>query len=270
MSRALLLCLLLLPMTAQAAPAPLQTPADTVIGKVALEQRIGAELPLQLVFRNAAGEDVRLGDFFGQGPVLLVPVWYSCPNLCGVTLRGLESGLREVDFSVGKDFRVVAVSVDPEDATAKAAGIRDGLVRNYGRPGAADGWQLLTGEAEAVRGFYRALGIGYSYDRQTRQYAHPATIVLATADGRISRYMPGVVFEPQHLRRGLLEAGHGRLGSVVDRVLLRCYSYDPATGRYSLLVTHLLRLAGSLTVVLLGGGMLLALWRERRRRRASP
>lgn len=241
-----------------------QTPADQVVNQVTLEQRIGDELPPDLEFRDSQGRDVRLGDLFDDRPVLLVPVWYSCPNLCGVTLRGLESGLREVDFTVGKDFQVVAISMDPKDSLSKAAGLKAGLISHYDRPGSADGWHLLTGDEESIGQLYQAMGIGYSYDADIKQYAHPATLVLATPAGRISRYLLGVVFEAQTLRLGLLEASKGKLGSVMDKVLLRCYSYDPATGRYSLLVINLIRVAGGTTVALLGGGLLIAIRRERR------
>lgn len=242
----------------------MQTPADQMVDRVSLQQRIGEQLPLDLMFRDTDGRSVRLGEYFGDKPVLLVPIWYSCPNLCGVTLRGLEQGLREVDFTVGENFQVVAISVDPKDPPFKAAGIRSALLDNYGRPESAGGWHLLTGEPESIRLVYQALGVGYAYDAALKQFAHPATLVLATPNGRISRYLPGVVFEPQTLRLGLLEAAKGQLGSVVDKVLLRCYSYDPATGRYSLLVIDVLRVAGSATVALLGGGLLLAIRRERR------
>lgn len=242
----------------------MQTPADQVVNKVSLQQRIGEQLPLELPFRDTSGRRVRLSEYFNGQAVLLVPIWYSCPNLCGVTLRGLEQSLREIDFSVGKDFQVVAISVDPKDPLIKAAGIRSALLENYGRPESADGWHLLTGDQEAIEQVYEAMGVGYVYDAALEQYAHPATLLLATPSGQISRYLPGVVFEPRTVRLGLLEAARGQLGSVVDKVLLRCYSYDPATGRYSLLVIDLLRIAGSATVILLGGGVLLAIRRERR------
>src|SRR5699024_8172634 len=136
----------------------LQTPADEVVNKVSLQQRIGAELPLALDFHDSQGRDIQLAELFGDKPVLLVPVWYSCPNLCGVTLRGLESGLRDVDFTAGQDFQVVAISMDPEDSRSTAAGIRDALVRNYDRPDSAHGWHLLTGEPASIEQAYRALG----------------------------------------------------------------------------------------------------------------
>jgi len=259
----LLYLLLLLPLLALA-----QTPqqADAVLGQATVQQKLDAPLPLELQLVNEAGEAVQLGRYFGEQPVVIVPVWYSCPNLCGLTLRGLVGALKEVDFSAGKDYQVVAISIDPNDGPDKATALKAELLRSYDRAGAADGWHLLTGSEPVVREFTQALGFGYSYDPASEQYAHPAVLVLSGSDGRINRYLQGVVFPPQDLRLGLLEAAAGKLGSLVDQVIMRCYGYDPATGGYSFMVTRVLQLLGSVLVLLLAGGILFALWRERRRR----
>lgn len=256
----LLLCLLL--------PAQAQSPqqADAAIRQAKVEQKLNELLPLELELLDEAGEAVQLGRYFGRQPVVIAPVWYSCPNLCGLTLRGLVGALKEVDFSAGQDFQVIAISIDPKDGPGKAAALKAELLRGYDRPGGAAGWHLLTGSEPAVRQFTQALGFGYSYDPTSKQYAHPAVLVLSGSDGRINRYLQGVVFPPQDLRLGLLESAAGKLGGLIDQVIMRCYGYDPVTGSYSLMVSRVLQLAGSLLVLLLGGGILLALWRERRRR----
>lgn len=258
-----LLLLFLLPLLAQA-QSPQQI--NDTISRARVEQKLDAPLPLELEFVNDAGEMVQLGRYFGSQPVVIAPVWYSCPNLCGLPLRGLVGALKEVDFSAGQDYQVVAISIDPHDGPKKAAALKAELLRSYDRAGAADGWHLLTGTEPAVRELTQALGFGYSYDPHNKQYAHPAALVLSGSDGRINRYLQGVVFPPQDLRLGLLESAQGKLGSLVDQVIMRCYGYDPVTGTYSFMVTRALQMAGSFLVLLLGGGILLALWRERRQR----
>lgn len=260
----LLSLLLLIPALAAA-----QTAADISLGAATLEQRIGAQLPLTLRFNDESGRPVRLGEYFHGRPVILVPAWYSCPNLCGLTLRGLVAGLKEVEFQAGRDFQVVAVSIDPRDDAYKAQALKDQLVRDYGRPATADGWHLLTGAEPQIRQLAQSVGFGYRYDEAQQQYAHPATLVLAGGGGRVSRYLPGVVFPGRDLRLGLVETAQGRLGSVMDKVLLRCFSYDPVTGRYSLTIIRALQIAGGLLVVVMAGGIGIALWRERRRREAA-
>lgn len=258
---------LLLGAAAAAAATPVAgTPADAVLGGVSLEQRIGESLPLTLSFTDDAGGRSRLGEYFHGKPVIVAPVWYSCPNLCSVTLDALVDGLAEIDFEPGRDFEVVAVSIDPRDDAARAAELKADLLRRYGRAGTETGWHLLTGDAPTIRALTDRLGFGYRYDETTGQYAHPATLALASADGRITRYLPGVEFPPDDLRLALVETGRGQLGSVVDRVLLRCFSYDPATGRYTLAIVGVLRLLGVLTVLGIGTGLAVALIREHRRR----
>lgn len=239
------------------------TPADTALDGADLDQNIGQHLPLETVFRDERDERVRLGDYFDDRPVILAPVWYSCPNLCGVTLRGLVDALESLDFRAGRDFQVVAVSIDPRDGVDQAARLESELLALDGD--GAGGWHLLTGSETDIRRVTGALGFGYRYDEGTDQYAHPATLALAAADGRVTRYLPGVEFPPSDLRLALLEAGRGELGSVVDRVLLRCFSYDPATGRYTLTIVNVLRVLGMLTVAGMALALTVALLRERRR-----
>lgn len=259
----IVLALLLVTATGPAAFAA--TPAETALDGAELDQKIGQSLPLKAAFRDARGEAVRLGDYFDGKPVILAPVWYSCPNLCGVTLRGLVNALEALDFRAGRDFQVVAVSIDPRDGVEQAARLASELLPHRGE--GASGWHLLTGSEADIRRLTERLGFGYRYDEGTDQYAHPATLALAAPDGRVTRYLPGVEFPPPDLRLALLEAGRGELGSVVDQVLLRCFSYDPATGRYTLAIVNVLRVLGTLTVAGMALALTVALLRERRRER---
>lgn len=240
--------------------------ADEALAGARLEQKIGARLPMALTFRDEADRAVSLDTYFRDKPVIVAPVWYSCPNLCNATLNGLVKGLKELDFRVGEDFQVVAVSIDPRDGVEQAAALKTDLMRQYGDARTSNGWHLLTGSEDNIRQFTDRLGFGYRYDPATGQYAHPATLALASADGQVTRYLPGIAFPAPDLRLALLEAGRGELGSVVDQVLLRCFSYDPETGQYTVAIVNVLRVLGSLTVVGVALAVVFALRRERRRR----
>ncbi len=237
--------------------------------EVGFDQRLGVRVPLQAWFRDANGRVVRLGDLVGRRPAVLVMTYYECPNLCTLVLNGLVSGLRQVTFDAGKQFNVITISISPRDTPQLAHAKKAAYVAKYGRPNAAGGWHFLTGTPEQIATVAHTIGFRYFYDENSRQYAHAAGIVLLTADGRIARYMPGVAFPAQELRLGLVEASSDRIGTLTDRLWLLCYHYDPSTGRYSLLVEAILRLAALATAASLGGLILLLLWRERARRRAA-
>lgn len=261
--RWLALLALLVPLCGAASAAV--TPAGRILAAAGLDQRVGAWLPPDLTFRDERDRRVALGDFFDGRPVILAPVWYSCPNLCNVTLNGLVDSLRSIDFRAGRDFEVVAFSIDPRDGIDEAAALEAELLRQYDSPGAAHGWHLLTGGEDQIRRLAGQIGFSYRYDQRTGQYAHPATVVLITGQGRVSRYLPGVEFPPRDLRLALLEADQGELGSIVDEVLLRCFDYDPDTGRYSLAIINVMRILGSLTVAGIAAGLAVALIREHRK-----
>ncbi len=233
--------------------------------EVAFDQRVNEQVPLDLEFRDERGRPVRLGQYFGQRPVILVPVYYRCQNLCPLVLDGLLRALRAVAFTAGDQFDVVAVSIDPRDSPGLAAAKQADVVQRYGRPGAALGWHFLSGSEAAIRELTRALGFRYAYDAATDQYAHAAGIVLLTPRGRIFRTLYGIEYSPRDLRLSLVEASGNALGTPVDQVLLFCYHYDPATGKYTLIVMHIIRLSGGITVLALGT-FLVMMWRRDRRR----
>jgi protein SCO1 len=210
---------------------------------------IGAALPLTAQLRDERGAEVRLGDYFHRKrPVILALVYFECPMLCTLTLNGLLRGLALVSYSAGRDFDVVAVSIAPAETWKLAAKKKRRLLDNYRRPGAFDGWHLLTGVQGQIDLIAKAAGFKYRFEPRTGQYYHASGILILTPDGRISRPMFGVEYGPEDLRLALLEASRGRLGSIVERALLYCYRYDPAVGRYSLKVLALVRAAAALTV----------------------
>ncbi len=253
-----------------AAQGPAQSPPDgrpPILRNVAIEQRLDRQLPLDLRFRDEAGRAVRLGDFFGERPVVLVLAYYDCPMLCTQVLNGLTAAMRVLSFDAGREFEVVTVSFDPRDDPADARAKKEPYVARYGRPGAAAGWHFLTGEPRAIAGLTEAVGFRYAWDERIGQFAHASAIYVATPDGRLSRYFYGIEYAPRDLRLALVEASRGKIGTPVDQLLLYCYHYDPAAGRYGAVVMNMVRVAG-VAAVLVITVFLAVMWRRDRRRDA--
>jgi protein SCO1/2 len=219
---------------------------------VAIEQKLDHQLPLDLVFRDESGQHVKLGQYFGQKPVILAFVYYDCPMLCTQVLNGMVTSFRVLPFQVGKEFDVVTVSFDPRE-TSELATNKKKVYINYMpekmRPAATNGWHFLTGDAENISKLTDAVGFRYRYDEATKQFAHASGIMLATAQGKLARYFYGVEYAPRDLRLGLIETSANKIGSPVDQLLLYCYHYDPATGKYGAAVMKIMRIAGVLTVL---------------------
>jgi protein SCO1 len=227
---------------------------------VGIDQHLDAQVPPDLIFRDETGKTVKLGDYFGQKPLILNLVYYNCTMLCGEALAGLASAMRLVKFDVGNQFDVITVSFDPRETPEMAAAKKIDYVKRYGRANAAAGWHFLTGQPESINALTKTVGFQYQYDPKSNQYAHATAIMVLTPQGRISRYFYGVDFPPKDLRMGLVEASQGKIGNAVDAVLLYCYHYDPETGKYGAMVSNILRLAGAATILLLGG-LIFILWR---------
>jgi protein SCO1/2 len=230
---------------------------------VGIEQRLDSQVPPDLPFRDETGRAVKLADYFGKKPLILNLVYYNCTMLCGEALAGLSSAMRLVKFDVGKEFEVVTVSFDPRETPEIAAAKKKDYVKRYGRSGADTGWHFLTGPAESVNALTKAVGFQYQYDPKINQFAHATAIMVLTPEGRISRYFYGVDFPPKDLRMGLVEASQGKIGNPIDAVLLYCYHYDPATGKYGAVIANILRLAAAATILILGGFIFIMLRLER-------
>jgi protein SCO1 len=231
------------------APSNLRPPR---LENVGIDQHLDAQIPPSLTFTDEAGRSVMLGEYFGNKPLILNLVYYNCTMLCGEELAGLTSALKLVKFDLGKEFEVVTVSFDPRETPAIAATKKQGYIARYGRPGASDGWHFLTGSADSINALASAVGFRYHYDPQTSQYAHATAIMILTPRGHISRYLYGVDFPPKDLRMGLVEASQQKIGNPIDQVLLYCYHYDPATGKYGAVVNNILKLGGGITILFLG------------------
>jgi protein SCO1/2 len=233
-------------------PTAALTPGD--LSRVKFEQHPGQQISRELVFRDETGRVVKLGGLFANRPVILVPGYYRCPMLCTMINDGLINALQNLRASVGKDFDVVELSIDPQETRAAAAERKALCVRRYGRSGAADGWHCLIGDANAIAQLTDEAGYRYAYDPEIKQYAHPSGVIVLTPDGKISRYVFGVTFNSTELREALAAAEQGKSGSVLSQIFLLCYHYNPITGKYAGLVLSVLRFAS------VGFVALIALW----------
>jgi protein SCO1/2 len=250
-----------------AGPLPAQDNAKpAALRDVAFDQQLNQQVPLDLKFRDEGGKRVRLGDYFGQKPVILSFVYYTCQDLCPLLLDGVVRTLRALSFEAGNQFNVITVSFDAHDSPALAAAKKKDLIGRYGRPGASAGWHFLTGEEAAIEKLTRSVGFHYTYDAHTGEFAHATGIVILTPGGKTARYFYGIEFSPRDLRLGLIEAAANKIGSPIDQLLLFCFHYDPVTGKYGLLITNVIRLAGFATIVILGSFILIMLRRERSNR----
>ena len=262
------ICALLVAVMAFATSARAEDPNSAVLPKalegVGFDQKLDQPLPLDLEFRDEQGREVALGSYFGERPVVLALVYYDCPMLCTLVLNGLVSAMKPLDFTPGRDYDVVAVSFDPREKPELAAAKRAGYLERYARQGSERGVHFLTGDAAAITALTGAAGFRYTFDEPSNQFAHPAGILVATPQGHIARYLFGADFAPRDLRLALVEAAAGRIGSVTDQVLLYCYHYDPASGRYTTAVMNLIRAGGIATVFSLGL-FVTVMWRRDRR-----
>jgi protein SCO1/2 len=218
-------------------------PGQVDVEEITFQQKIGAQIPLDLNFLDETGQQVQLSDYFGLKPAILLFAYYECPMLCPLVLEDLTHSLQGLSFTAGKDFQVITVSLDPEETPELAAAKKEAYLKQYGRESADHGWHFLTGKPEDIEELARVVGLEYAYDEAADEYAHPSGLVILTPHGRISRYIFGLDFAPRDLRLGLVEAADGKIGSTVDQLFLLCYRYDPETGKYSLFITNVLRIA---------------------------
>ncbi len=242
------------------------TPAPELSGVGIIEHLNGA-LPRDAAFHDTDGKAVTLGDFFdGKRPTLLVFAYHTCPMLCSLVLDATVRSLNDVAWTVGHEFDVVSISIDPHDTPETATRKRASVVESYARAkGSVAGWHFLVGDETNIRKVTEAIGFEYRYDARQKQYAHPAAIYLLTPEARIARYLYGIQFDPKDIRLGLLEAAEGRSVSTTERILLYCYHYDPQGGHYSILAMRVMRLGGVVTLGALGTFLTIMWAREKRR-----
>jgi protein SCO1/2 len=241
---------------------------EAILHDVGIDQHLGQQVPLDLMFRDETGQAVRLEEYFGNKPVILALVYYECPMLCTLTLTGLVGALKAVSFDVGREFSIVTVSINPTEAPQLAAAKKAKYLKSYGRAGAEAGWHFLTGDEASIRRLADAVGFRYRYVPEQKQFAHAAGITVLTPQGLISHYFFGIEYAPRDLRLSLVEASNKRIGSPVDQLLLYCFHYDPVTGTYAATALSIVRLGGAVTVLALGT-YLVAMWRRERQRSAE-
>jgi protein SCO1/2 len=248
-------------LTSEGAPDRAE-PLPEELVDVDIVERRGDQVPLDLVFRNEDDVEVRLGEYFdGERPVILVLGYNRCPMLCGLVMNGVIDAIKPLEWVTGEQFRLVSVSIDPEESVRLATTKKADYLRYYGKEGAETGVHFLRGSQESIEKLASAVGFKYRYIEETNEYAHGAAMMITTPNGVISQYLMGVLHDPQTVRLALVEAADGKIGSALDRVLLFCFQYDPKAGRYTPAVMNLLKVGGVLTVGFLGA-FLFALWRR--------
>ena len=231
---------------------------------VGIDEKLDAQIPLDLQFRDSTGKQIKLAELFdGDRPTILSLNYSDCPMLCQLQLNGLLDGLRDLNWDPGDNFDIVSVSIDPLETPQRARQTKQRYVKAYGRPETAAGWHFLTGNKESIRRLADAVGFGFKYVPESKEYAHAAAIMVCTPEGRVSRYLYGVLYPSQTLRLSLVEAGEGKIGSTLDRVMLFCFNYDAATGRYAPVAVQMMKIAGGVTVTTIMVGLIPS-WLRRR------
>lgn len=257
------------PGLAERTPQPGALNAQKISEQVGFEQRLGETLPLDLPFRDETGKAVRLGDYFGSRPVLLAFVYFRCPVLCPQIIIGTAAAMKGVGYEPGQELEIVFVSFDPEDTPELAAEKKSSAVERYGKQGSAAGWHFLTGDAASIQRLTASAGFRYAYDPTIDQFAHASGVVVATPDGRLARYLYGVEYAPKDLKLALFEAGEGRIGGLAEKLMLLCFDYDAALGKYTVATLFAIKVGGAITLAVLIFSMIWMLRSERRLERAA-
>jgi protein SCO1/2 len=234
-----------------------------VLKNVGLDQKLNAQVPLDLTFRDEHGATVSLGQLLQGKPAILTMVYYKCPMLCTEVLNATLNSLKEVPLEIGKDFSVITVSIDPSEKPVLAEAKQIMYTGLYGRPGAVHGWHFLTGDEEQIQKLAAAVGFRFVYDKESSQFAHASGIMVMTPEGRMSRYFYGLAYNPRDLRLALVEAGEGKIGSTVDAIMLFCFHYDPVTGKYAVTILNIVRGVGALSAIAIAIGIFIFARREK-------
>jgi protein SCO1/2 len=241
--------------------APALNPGD--LSRVTFEQHPGVQIARDLVFRDENGRAFRFGDHFGKEPIILVLGYYRCPMLCMLINDGLIQALQDLKLQIGRDFQVVDVSIDPDEKPADALAKKAQYMKSYGRPEAAANWHCLVGDRQSIARLTDQVGFRYGYDPQTRQYAHPSGVITLTPEGKISRYVFGVKFDPKDIRDAIVSAKQEQSSSIISQVILLCYHYNPITGKYGASILTILRVGGVITLLGIVGFIVMMVRREK-------
>jgi protein SCO1/2 len=232
-----------------------------LLRSVGIDQKMGAQVPLDLPFDDESGNPVTLRKYLGK-PVILALVYYQCPSLCNMVLNGVLRSVKSLAVTAGDEYDIVAVSFDPRETVEMAAAKKVSYIKGYNRANAERGWHFLTGPEASSKSLAEAVGFRYAYDAINNQYAHGSAIMLLTPEGQVTRYFYGIDYPARDLRLALVEASNRRIGSPIDAVMLYCYHYDPSNGKYGMVIMNVLRLAGFATVAALAGFMIIMFRRD--------
>jgi protein SCO1/2 len=244
--------------SANNAPKPYSEQADPLVATqvpnqlkdVGIKENLGTALDLNLPFVNDQGQSVVLAQYFGgKKPVIISPIYYSCPGLCNFHLNGLVDGLKGLDWTVGNQFDVIAVSFDAKETSDLAKNKKDNYMKVYGRPGSESGWHFLTGNSETVKALTDSLGFKFKWSEEMKEWSHASAAIIISPEGKISRYLPGIVFEPKTLKIALNEGSQGKVGNLIDSLILYCFQYNPHKSEYTLVAFQIMKVAALFTVL---------------------
>ncbi|MGE3757858.1 MAG: SCO family protein, partial [Pseudobdellovibrionaceae bacterium] len=220
---------------------------------VGIDEKLGVSLDKTLPVVNEKGETVPLGTYFDKHrPVILSLVYFSCPGLCNYHLNGLNDGMKELDWSIGKEFTVISLSFDPKETFETAAAKKETYLKVYGRKDAEKDWHFLTAKADTIKKITEATGFKYKWIEEAKEWSHGSAAIMLTPEGKISRYLPGVMFEKKDLRLALTEASDGKVGNFVDHFVMTCFRWDPKQSKFTLYGFRLVQAGSGVTVLLLG------------------
>jgi protein SCO1/2 len=229
---------------------------------IGIDEHLGDHLDLDLVFVDEKGQKKKLSSYItGDKPTVLILGYYECPRLCGLVFNGFSLTAKSLQWSIGDEYNVITVSINPKETFDLAKQKQANYVKNYGRRSAQHGWHFLTGDQENITKLAEQVGYRYKYDKKIKQYAHAAALILLTPKGKISRYLYGIDFKHNDLKLGLLEASEGKTGTVAEQLLLFCFQYDPDAQGYSFTIIRLMKFFGLLTLIVLGA-YLLIFWKR--------
>ncbi|KYG69192.1 photosynthetic protein synthase I [Bdellovibrio bacteriovorus] len=236
-------------------PAPkVASEAPKELEGVGIDEKLGGKIDLSLKVKDDNGQEVTLGSFFdGKHPVIISPVYFSCPGLCNFHLNGLTDALKLMDknWTVGKKYKILSMSFDSKETPDLAAKKKETYIKLYERPEAASGWHFVTADESAVQAITQSLGFKFKWDETAKEWAHASAAVIITPDGTISRYLPGIMFNPQDIKLALNEATEGKIGSIVDNLVLYCFKYDPHQSKYTLAAFNLMKVGGAVMVLVM-------------------
>ena len=227
-----------------------ETPKE--IQNVGIKEELGHVLDLNMTFKDETGQTVKLSQYIdGTKPVIISPVYYNCPRLCNFHLNGMTEALQKMDWNPGQKFEMIAVSFDAKETPELAAAKKASYMKMYNRPGTEQGWHFLTTTEETVKQFTKEVGFEFKWNEEAKEWSHASAAIVVSPNGKITRYLPGIVFEPQNVKLALTEAGEGKVGNLIDSLVLYCFQYNPHKSEYTLAAFQLMKLGGLVMVILL-------------------